>query len=235
MIKLIVLPNLLTTLNLYFGFLSIIETSAGNFVKAALYIIIASIFDMLDGRVARAFKETSKFGVEYDSIADIVSFGIAPAFLIYVSNNLVKGRYEIALTFIYIVAGALRLARFNILESKEHQKYFVGLPIPMAAILISSFVLYSNKFGYAHNLLGFVPFFYVVLALLMISSINFPSFKEIDSQKSLYFFFVIILLLTLFILFPYHFLLIFSSTYILYGVSSHLVGIFKKHKKKNNH
>lgn len=232
MIKLIVLPNFITTLNLYFGFLSIIETSSHNFHKAALYIIVAAVFDMFDGRIARLLKENSKFGMEFDSIADIVSFGIAPAFLIYMSNNLIRGRYGIALAFIYIAAGALRLARFNVLEETEHQKNFMGLPIPMAAVVIASFILYASKYGYTSKLNIYIPFFYVILAFFMISSIGFPSFKSIEKPKSLPFFFILIILLVLLILFPYHFMLIFATVYILYGVLWHFAIKLKESKKK---
>jgi len=232
MIKLAVLPNLLTLLNLYMGFVSILESLSGNYHKAAIFIIIAGLFDSLDGRIARLFNESSNFGREFDSVADIVSFGIAPAILIFTSNNLLRGRVGMVLAFIYVAAGAIRLARFNVLESSEHQKNFIGLPIPMAALMISSFILYAGKFGYTNLLMPFIPIFYVFLALLMISNIEYPSFKNFSGQRSVAFFFILVLILMVFILFPYHFLILFTIGYILYGVIRGLTTISFKNKKK---
>ena len=138
-----VLPNLFTTGNLFFGFFSIIKALQGQFGWAASAIFIAAIFDVLDGRVARLTKGTSEFGVQYDSLCDLVSFGCAPAFMMFQFSLHQYNRLGWIICFIFMACGALRLARFNVQSSiGKASGDFIGLPIPMAAIVIASFVLY---------------------------------------------------------------------------------------------
>lgn len=137
-----VLPNLLTSGNLFFGFLCMIRSLDGQFAWAAVAIFIAALFDMLDGRVARITKGTSEFGVQYDSLCDAVSFGVAPAFMMYQFGLFDVGRLGWAACFMYLACGTLRLARFNVQSSiGKAGGDFTGLPIPMAAAAVASWIL----------------------------------------------------------------------------------------------
>ncbi|MEZ4742432.1 MAG: CDP-diacylglycerol--serine O-phosphatidyltransferase [Bdellovibrionota bacterium] len=139
-----ILPNLLTTGNLFFGFFSVVKSLHGNFWEAGIAILLASVFDILDGRVARLTNGTSEFGVQYDSLCDLLSFGLAPAFLMYQFGLNSMGRVGWILCFVFLACGALRLARFNVQSAigKAHGD-FTGLPIPMAATVVATFVAFS--------------------------------------------------------------------------------------------
>jgi CDP-diacylglycerol--serine O-phosphatidyltransferase len=137
-----VLPNLITTGNLFFGFFSIIKSLQGDYRWAASAILLATVFDMLDGRIARLTGGTSEFGVQYDSLCDLVSFGVAPAFLAYQFGLVEFGRIGWVFCFFFLACGALRLARFNVMSSiGKSSGDFTGLPIPMAAAVNATFVL----------------------------------------------------------------------------------------------
>ena len=143
-----ILPNLFTTASLFCGFYSIISSINGDFLAAAVAIVIAGVFDGLDGAVARATHTTSKFGVEYDSLADLVSFGVAPGVLAYLWALNPFGRLGWVAGFLYVACGALRLARFNVYVPVKDQSYFQGLPIPAAASMIATTVFLFNHFGH---------------------------------------------------------------------------------------
>ena len=191
-----ILPNLITTGNIFFGFFSIIKGLQGQFLWAASAILLAAVFDVLDGRVARLTGGTSEFGVQYDSLCDLVSFGLAPAFLMYQTGLSEMGRIGWIACFLFLACGALRLARFNVQTSiGKASGDFTGLPIPMAAGFIASFVVAkldilamnsANWFwvmaknwvsGEAHLYLLLVagPF----LGVLMVSNVNFRSHKSL--------------------------------------------------------
>ncbi len=136
-----VLPNLLTTMNMFFGFFAIIYSINGNFIYAAYAIVAAAVFDSLDGRVARATNSMSRFGAEYDSLSDLVSFGVAPSIMLYLWSLEPFGRVGWLACFFYVACGALRLARFNVQSGSVEKAYFQGLPIPMAAGIAASSVL----------------------------------------------------------------------------------------------
>ncbi len=136
-----ILPNLITTGNLFFGFFSIVKSLQGSFLWASAAILLAAIFDVLDGRVARMTKSTSEFGVQYDSLCDLVSFGLAPSLLMYQAGLNELGRLGWIICFIFLACGALRLARFNVQSSiGKASGDFTGLPIPMAAGVVACFV-----------------------------------------------------------------------------------------------
>ena len=137
------LPNLITSASLFGGFYSIIASLDGDFEKAAIAIFISAILDGLDGRIARLTGSTSKFGVEYDSLADLIAFGLAPGVLIFTWGLRPFGRYGWLAAFLYVVCGALRLARFNVQITTIESKRFNGLPIPAAAVLVAMTVLCS--------------------------------------------------------------------------------------------
>jgi CDP-diacylglycerol---serine O-phosphatidyltransferase len=184
--KIYLLPNLFTTANIVFGFTSITLSAQGEVVRASWFIIAAAVCDLLDGRIARLTRTTSAFGVQYDSLSDLTSFGIAPAFLLhYLTYDLLKGSiFLIASAALFVVCAALRLARFNVSVDepvKGRKGYFQGLPSPVAAGLVVSAVLFERKldvFG-----IRFFPMVITVIgttcALLMVSGIPFPSFKEV--------------------------------------------------------
>src|SRR5213078_373225 len=138
------LPSLLTTGNLFCGFFALLLTVDGRYTEATLAIFVAMIMDMLDGRVARLMKATSQFGVEYDSLADVVSFGVAPAFLLYSFALRDLGRPAWFAAFLFVICGALRLARFNVQTGTVDRRFFVGLSTPAAAGVVASTVLILN-------------------------------------------------------------------------------------------
>ncbi len=175
----LIVPSLFTTGNLFCGFYSILHSFNHQFDKAAYAILFAGIFDVLDGRVARITKSTSQFGLEYDSIADVVSFGVAPAILAYVWALQPYGRLGWAGAFFFCAAGALRLARFNTISEELPKSYFLGLPIPAAANMVAGVVISSHEMGvnYPDSLVLFLVF---ALGLLMVSSIRYRSFKDFD-------------------------------------------------------
>ena len=182
------LPHLLTTGNLFFGFYAIVHAFVGDPDKAAQGIILAGLFDALDGRVARFTRSTSRFGVEYDSIADTVSFGVAPAMLAFSAGNLqILGRPGWVMAFLFTACGALRLARFNVSPGR-YKGRFEGMPSPAAAGIVATtmwFASYLRDTGVFFN----VPEWLVAggmatLGLLMVSAIPYRSSKELDLTHS---------------------------------------------------
>ena len=183
--RLYLLPQLLTTANLFFGFYAIAQAFLGHPDKAAGGIILAMVFDILDGRVARLTRSTSRFGSEYDSIADTVSFGVAPAMLAFSAGNLaVLGRPGWVMTFLFTACASLRLARFNV-SSPRYRGRFEGLPSPAAAGVVAStqwFVTFLRDGGSAFTAPEWLVAAGVsLLGLLMVSSIPYRSFKEVDT------------------------------------------------------
>jgi CDP-diacylglycerol---serine O-phosphatidyltransferase len=175
----LVLPSLFTTGNLFCGFFSILRSFNHDFERAAYAIILAGVFDLLDGRVARMTRSTSEFGVEYDSIADVVSFGLAPAILTYVWALEPFGRLGWAGSFFFAACGALRLARFNVMSDELPKSYFIGLPIPGAANFVAAAAIaYHNlHFVFPLEIMLVMTF---ALGLLMVSNIRYRSFKDFD-------------------------------------------------------
>lgn len=175
------LPNLLTTANLFCGFYGIIAAINHDFRTAAIAVLVSCLFDILDGKVARLTGTNSLFGVEYDSLADLVAFGVAPAVLVYLWALRPFGRLGWAAAFLFVACGALRLARFNVQADSVSKKHFVGLPIPGAAAMVSTTVLFFYRMGGSgstkHFLLLAMAY---TLGFLMVSSIPYYSFKEFD-------------------------------------------------------
>ena len=179
-----ILPNLFTSASLFAGFYSIVATLNGDFERAAWAIIISGICDGADGRIARLTATTSKFGVEYDSLSDLLSFGLAPGLLVYEWALRPYGKWGWSVAFLYVVCGALRLARYNVQIDNVEAISFKGLPIPAAAAMIVGTVLIYYKFDKAGPIQHPVVLFLIfVLAILMVSNIKFSSFKELDLRK----------------------------------------------------
>jgi CDP-diacylglycerol--serine O-phosphatidyltransferase len=168
-------PNSLTAFNLLLGVIAIILTIEGQIYNAALMIIAAGLMDGLDGRVARMLKVSSEFGKELDSLADLVSFGVAPALLAYVVGLLSLGVLGYTIAGLFAICGAIRLARFNLMNVKG---YFLGLPIPAAGCMISTFVISGMK---PHPWL--FPIMVTGLAYLMVSRVKYPDFKKFGTRK----------------------------------------------------
>ena len=174
------LPNLLTTGALFGGFFAVLSGFSGGYEIAAIAIFVAMVFDGLDGRVARMTNTQSDFGVQYDSLSDMVSFGIAPAIVIYGWGMQGLGKVGIAAAFVYASCAALRLARFNVQSSVNSGKFFIGLPSPAAAALIAGFVWSAQSLQPSWLLSCFTALLTAVAGLLMVSNFKYPSFKQID-------------------------------------------------------
>ena len=183
-IKKNVIPSIFTLLNLFFGFMAIITAAQGEFQKAAWLIIAAALFDALDGKLARLFGVPSRFGMEFDSIADMVSFCTAPAILVYFAylQNLMP-LVAAVISFIPLLAGGVRLARFNVSQDETPLPIFIGLPTPAAALVISSFILFSfsvrNDLGDPRIAISLM----FGLALLMISHIRYSKIPELGNGR----------------------------------------------------
>lgn len=178
------LPNLFTTGSLFAGFYGIVATTNGRYYVAAWFILVSSIFDALDGKVARLTGTTSKFGVEYDSLADLVAFGVAPGLLMYLWALKPFGKLGWLASFLYVVCGALRLARFNVQVNTVESKRFVGLPIPAAASMVAACVLLFYHLGGSGTIKkASILVLIYVLAFLMVSNFRYYSFKDPELVK----------------------------------------------------
>ena len=176
------LPSMFTMANMFCGYACIVYAMRGEFVTAAPFIGLAIIVDMLDGRIARMTGTASAFGIEFDSLADIISFGVAPAILAFSWGLQPLGRLGWAVGFLFVAAAAVRLARFNIQSGSPDKRYFVGMPSPAAASVPAATV-YAYPWGfqtYAEALPVLVMV--IVPALLMVSTIRFRAFKNFDLQ-----------------------------------------------------
>ncbi|MBW1645262.1 MAG: CDP-diacylglycerol--serine O-phosphatidyltransferase [Deltaproteobacteria bacterium] len=173
------LPNLFTMGNLFCGFFAIISIFKGNFQLAATAIIVANVFDILDGKVARLMNATSRFGMEFDSLADLISFGMAPAILAYIWGLSEYGRFGWLAAFLFLACGALRLARFNVQVDTADKRYFTGLPIPAAASMVASTVMIFFQLGGSGTVRNiFILLLIYGLAFLMVSNVKYHSFKD---------------------------------------------------------
>jgi CDP-diacylglycerol--serine O-phosphatidyltransferase len=178
-----ILPNLLTTGALFAGFSAIIQATKSNFELAAILIFIAMVLDGLDGRVARMTNTTSEFGVEYDSLSDMVSFGLAPALVVYEWSLYTMGKLGWLVAFVYVAAAALRLARFNTHASLD-KACFQGLPSPSAAAVIAAFIWVINDYGESGvDYRLFVLALTLAVAVLMVSNVPYRSFKDFDLRS----------------------------------------------------
>jgi len=176
------LPNLFTTGALFCGFYAITASIAGRYENAAIAIFVAMLLDGLDGRVARMTDTQTSFGAEYDSLSDMVAFGVAPSLLVYNSLLSTLGKVGWAVAFIYTSCAALRLARFNVQAASSNKKYFIGLPSPSAAAVVASmmWVIVDTQFQLSRVLAVFAAVITAFSAVMMVSNVRFHSFKQID-------------------------------------------------------
>jgi CDP-diacylglycerol--serine O-phosphatidyltransferase len=178
------LPNLLTMASLFLGFLGLTWAIQGDYASCALCILASCVFDGLDGKVARLTNTTSEFGVQLDSLADLVAFGVVPGVMVYLWMLEEFGRLGLVAAFLFMACGALRLARFNVQAASTSKKHFVGLPIPAAACTLATLILFTEYLpeGSMEVLLPtFTLALVYVLSFFMVSTIRFYSFKELSA------------------------------------------------------
>jgi len=231
-----VLPNLVTSGSLFAGFHSIASTYNGNFEKAAIGIIVGAILDGLDGRVARMTQTTTRFGVEYDSLADLVTFGVAPAFLVYGWALSAFGRWGWLAAFLFLICGALRLARFNVQINTVEKEKFNGLPIPAAAIFVASMILLFYYLGGSGSFKHFAVLLAIyVLAFLMVSTVKFNSFKDLEPFRRRPFntLVVFVFLALLLAAEPQVMIFVFATVYVLSGPVGEVVETIRRRRKKH--
>ncbi len=229
------LPNMFTTAALFAGFYAIVQAMNGNFEQSAVAIFIAMVMDSLDGRVARLTHTESAFGAEYDSLSDMVSFGVAPALIVYVWALKDMGKLGWIAAFIYCAGAALRLARFNTQHEVADKRFFQGLPSPAAAALLAGLVWVMNEYHIPGADIRWLVWGVTLFAgLTMVSNLRYYSGKDINLRKSVPFVGILLIVLT--------FILIFSdpprvlfSVFALYALSAYadwLWGVVVRRKRK---
>jgi len=228
-----VLPTLFTVGNLFCGYLSIWNSIQGKFEWAAGLIFIAALADGLDGRVARLTNTASEFGEEYDSLADVISFGMAPAILLYfwgLSGQPDLQRLGFMVSFLFVVCGSMRLARFNIQTRVVDKRYFVGLPIPMAASVPASIVLANPRIQLTRPGFFLLLAATAVLSYLMVSTIRYRSFKDLDlkRRRPAWILLVIAVFFAIVAIHPEMVLLCITLTFAISGPLGKLVGLIRR-------
>jgi len=226
------IPNLLTTGNLFSGLFSILAVFNANYLAAAIAILVALIFDMLDGKSARWTNSTSQFGVEYDSLADLVSFGVAPGLLIYSWALSEHGMFGSAVMFAFVACGALRLARYNVASGTTDSKFFTGLPIPAAASVVATLVIFDHhivRMGAEVKPL-LILVITLTLAFLMVSTIKYRSFKDLKFKGGRHFNHLVWVILTLMLVvaWPQVMLFVLFAGYALLGIVEKGVSLVAK-------
>lgn len=227
------LPNLLTTAALFAAFYSIVAAMKGSFDIAAIAVFIAMVADTLDGRVARMTNTQSAFGAQYDSLSDMVSFGLAPALVIYSWSLASLGKLGWLASFLYTAATALRLARFNTQAHDEDKRYFQGLPCPAAAGVVVGMVWLGNSYGVDGYFVSIpAAMLTIFVAALMVSTTRYNSFKQVDFKGKVPFFVVVILVLAITTIAtdPPHILF---AIFFLYALSGPVVTLWQLQKVRN--
>ena len=231
------LPSIITTFALFAGFYSIVASINGDYTLAAISIMVAMLWDTLDGRVARLTNTQSAFGAEYDSLSDLVSFGVAPALLVYEWSLSDLGRFGWLAAFIYLACAALRLARFNTQVGATDKRYFQGLPSPASAGVIAS-MIWLKFWNFEYFDIGVVSLSYyigvaitILCGLLMVSNVRYFSFKEFDSTDKASFRFLLLTVLSLIVLLYKPNIVLFSCFFI-YMLSGPFITIFGINKRR---
>ena len=218
------LPNLITAAGIFAGFYVIIASTSGEYQKAAWFIMLAAIFDGLDGKVARLTGTASKFGVELDSLADVISFGVAPGVLLYEWALRPFGKLGWLAAFLYVICGALRLARFNVQVATVEARRFVGMPIPAAACIVATCVLVFYELGGTGTIkMVSMVFLVFLLAFLMVSNVKYLSLKDPDLFKRQPFIMLVlaIILLIVIVAKPEVMLFLIGMAYLVSGPASY--------------
>ncbi|AAV82020.1 CDP-diacylglycerol--serine O-phosphatidyltransferase [Idiomarina loihiensis] len=229
------LPNLFTTAGLFSGFYAIVASMNDRFIEAAVAIFIAMVFDGLDGRVARMTNTESDFGAEFDSMADIVSFGMAPALVMYNYALADLGKIGWLAAFIFVAGGALRLARFNTNLGSSDKNFFQGLAIPSAAAIVAGLVWVGAEYGVeGSDMGGFAAVITICAGLLMVTNFRYHSFKDVD-WKGKVSFLVILVIVLVFVIVATQPSLVLFSIFFLYALSGPVLTIKNVKKLKLGH
>lgn len=225
------LPNLFTTASLFSGFYAIVAAMNGNFDNAAIAIFISMILDGLDGRVARMTNTQSAFGAEYDSLVDMVAFGVAPALVAFTMNLQTLGNVGWIATFIYVAGAALRLARFNTQMDIVDKKYFIGLPSPSAAAIVAGFVWATHTYEQSMALTLLTVVVVALSGILMVSNVKYYSFKELDMKRSVPFTALLVMVLVFAVIALEPSLILFGA-FMLYVLSGPVNALIRYKKKE---
>mgnify|MGYP000047101235 FL=1 len=229
------LPNLLTTAGLFSGFFAVVSSMNGHFANAAIAIFVAMIFDGLDGRVARMTNTQSEFGAEYDSMADMVSFGIAPGLVAYNWALSGMGKFGWLAAFVFVAAAALRLARFNTQVGIADKRYFQGLASPAAAAVIASIVWLGTEYQIDGQEFGLIfGIITIVSGLLMVSNFRYNSFKDVDWKGKVNFI-VVLLIVLVFVVVAASPAELLTAIFVLYAASGPVTTIRSVKKLKLEH
>jgi CDP-diacylglycerol--serine O-phosphatidyltransferase len=225
-----ILPNLFTTAALFAGFFAIVQAMNGNFDQAAVAIFVAMVMDGLDGRVARMTRTQSAFGAEYDSLSDMVSFGVAPALVVYVWALKGMGKLGWIAAFVYCAGAALRLARFNTQLEVADKRYFQGLPSPAAAALLAGLVWVMHDHHISGESVRWLVWFATLFAgLTMVSNLRYYSGKDINLRRSVPFM-ALLLLVLFFILISLDPPQVLCGLFILYALSGYVLALWNLRK-----
>ncbi len=221
-----IVPSLFTIANIFVGFLAIVNAMEGRLVTTSWLIIVAGIFDVLDGKVARFTHSASEFGIEFDSLADVVSFGVAPSLLIYEAFFEHMGAPGVALSFLPLLFGGIRLARFNIQVSGEDKEAFVGLPIPAAAATLSAYVIFNYDLWEGLRYPALLVPLVVLVSLLMVSPFEYdamPRFSLGSGRRNTILVVILLVSLSVLVLFRQKALFPLALSYVLFGMLRSLV------------
>ncbi|MBW7473115.1 CDP-diacylglycerol--serine O-phosphatidyltransferase [Marinobacter sp. M216] len=226
------LPNALTTASLFSGFYAIVSAANGVFDNAAVAIFVSMILDGLDGRVARMTNTQSKFGEEYDSLADMVAFGVAPGLVAFFWSLNGLGKVGWAITFIYVAGAALRLARFNVQIGSVDKKYFVGLPSPAAAACVAGLVWCFHLFEPASWLTLLTIVVVGGTGVMMVSNVLYRSFKDLDMRGRVPFA-AILLVVLIFVVIALDPATVLFTAFLIYALSGPVRALFRKKPRRN--
>lgn len=234
------LPNLITTAALFAGFYGIVAAMQGKFEQASVVIFIAMVLDALDGRVARMTNTQTEFGAEYDSLADMGSFGLAPALVMYewalsslVNVSFTLGKLGWLAAFLYVASAALRLARFNTKASSTDKRYFQGLPSPSAAAVVVGFVWVCHDNGIEGDSVALFALGLIVFAgLMMVSNVSYYSFKDIDFQNKVPFVALLVVVM-LFVFAAINPPVTLFGCFMIYALSGPVISLLRRFRKRS--
>lgn len=238
-----ILPNLFTGASIYIGILAVAYAFVGRFELACWLVLVSLIFDGLDGRVARLTGTTSKFGVEFDSLADVVAFGVAPAMILFFYGGFHYGKFGVVVAGLYVVFGAIRLARFNVTTNNNEPNVFIGLPIPSAAVFVVSWLLFemelSKQYPQYPESIFLLPLMVtsLIIAFLMVSNVRYPSFKKMSFEKISFGKVIVLMMIILAILFiyPIYTIVALISCYVCFGPARATYYLYLKCFSKESH
>ncbi len=220
---------------MFLGFYAILLSFKGEYTKGAWAILVAMLFDGLDGWIARVTHTTTRFGIELDSLSDLIAFGVAPAVLIYGWSLQSFGRLGWGASFLFVICGALRLARYNVQMGSTESKAFTGLPIPGAASVVAGLVLFYTKvWGKLSGKNYFILLLTFFLAILMVSTLRYHGIKELSSKKRMPFGLLVAVVLTIVLIFMYPeiVIFIFSVGYMVWGIVESAIILQKRRKTR---